>query len=70
MIKRRKKMDLKVSGMRRVLLSRGRIQVLPEGTHEEKGFIIAGFPRPVLERAPPQYKFGKLLLHRVMENFL
>ena len=34
MIKRRMKMNLKVSGMRRALLSRGRIQDLPGGMHE------------------------------------
>jgi len=34
MIKRRMKMNLKVSGMRRALLSRGKIQDLPERMHE------------------------------------
>jgi len=59
--------------MGRALFSGGRIHDLPEGMHEiheQNGVNIAGFPRPVLERAPPEYKFGELLLHRVMKNFL
>ena len=28
------------------------------------------FPRMVLERVPAEYKFGELLLHRVMKDFL
>lgn len=40
-------MNLKVSGMGRALLSRDRIQDLPEGmqeVHEQNGVKIAGFP--------------------------
>jgi hypothetical protein len=67
------KMNLKVSRMRRTLVSRGRIQDLSEGmqkVHEENCIKIAGFPRLVLERAPPEknnWRFTTALAHK---NFL
>jgi hypothetical protein len=67
------KMNLKVYGMRRTLVSRGRIQDLPEGmqkVHEENCIKIAGFPRLVLERAPPENFFWRFTTAMAHKNFL